>query len=80
MGAYYNQSYLRLNNNSNLNDIGISMGVGLPLKRSYQSKVNCSLQVGKRGTLKDNLVREQYIRLSIGLTFNEVWFQKKKFD
>jgi hypothetical protein len=56
------------------------MGVGLPLKRSYQSKVNCSLQVGKRGTLKDNLVREQYIRLSIGLTFNEVWFQKKKFD
>jgi len=80
MGAYYNQSYLKLNNNSNLNDIGISMGVGLPLKRSYQSKVNCSLQVGKRGTLKDNLVREQYIRLSIGLTFNEVWFQKKKFD
>jgi hypothetical protein len=80
MGAYYNQSYLNINNNSNLNDLGLSMGVGLPLKRSYQSKVNCSLQLGERGTLNDNLVRERYIRLSIGLTFNEVWFQKKKFD
>jgi hypothetical protein len=78
-GAYYNKSYLNLNN-SDLNDVGICLGFGLPIKRSFQSKVNCSLQFGRRGTLNDNLVREQYIRLSIGLTFNEVWFIKKKYD
>jgi hypothetical protein len=80
IGAYYNKSYLNLNKNGDLNDMGICFGVGLPLKRSFQSKVNCSLQFGKRGTLNDSLVREQYIRLSIGLTFNEVWFIKKKYD
>ncbi len=79
-GAYYNKSYLNLNNKSDINDMGVCLGVGLPLKRNFQSKVNCSLQFGKRGTLNDNLVREQYIRLSIGLTFNEVWFIKKKYD
>jgi hypothetical protein len=79
-GAYYNKSYLNLNNNGDLNDVGLCLGVGLPIKRSFQSKVNCSLQFGKRGTLSGNLVREQYIRLSIGLTFNEVWFIKKKYD
>jgi len=79
-GAYYNKSYLNLSNNSDLNDMGVCLGFGLPLKRSFQSKVNFSLQFGKRGTLSNNLVREQYIRLSIGLTFNEVWFIKKKYD
>ncbi|MFM7016929.1 MAG: hypothetical protein ACKOX3_11450, partial [Bacteroidota bacterium] len=79
-GTYFNKSYLNLKNGQDLNDFGVCFGVGLPLKRSFQSKVNCSLQIGKRGTLSDNLVREQYIRFSIGLTFNEVWFQKKKFD
>lgn len=79
-GAYYNKSYLNLNNKSDLNDLGICLGVGLPLKRSFQSKVNIGLQLGKRGTLNDNLIREQYVRLSVGLTFNEVWFIKKKYD
>ena len=79
MGAYYNQSYLNLKS-SDINDFGLCMGIGLPLKRSFQSKFNCGLQIGQRGTLKDNLVRENYIRFSIGLSFNEVWFQKKKFD
>jgi hypothetical protein len=79
-GAYFNKSYLNLNNNGDLNDVGVCLGVGLPIKRNFQSKVNCSLQFGKRGTLSNNLVREQYIRLSIGLTFNEVWFIKKKYD
>lgn len=78
-GAYYNKSYLNFNNND-LNDIGICLGFGLPIKRSFQSKVNCGLQFGKRGALTDNLLREQYIRLSVGLTFNEVWFIKKKYD
>lgn len=78
-GLYYGQSYLNLRNNT-IEDKGISLGFGLPLRKAYQSMINIALEAGQRGTSEDNLIRERYVRAVIGITFNENWFQKRRFD
>ncbi len=78
-GVYYNQSSLELRGNQ-LNEYGVSLGVGLPIRKSLQSAVNIAFEFGQRGTTADNLIKEQYARIVLGLTFNEVWFQKRKYD
>ena len=78
-GVYYNQSSLELRGNQ-LNEYGVSLGVGLPIRKSIQSAVNIAFEFGQRGTTADNLIKEQYARIVLGLTFNEVWFQKRKYD
>jgi hypothetical protein len=78
-GVYYNQTSLELRGNQ-LNEYGVSLGVGLPLRKSLQSAVNIAFEFGQRGTTTDNLIKEQYARIVLGLTFNEVWFQKRKYD
>lgn len=78
-GIYYGTSFLNIRNNT-LSDRGISIGFGLPIRKAYQSMINIALEAGEMGTLSDNLIRERYVRAVIGLTFNEVWFQKRRFD
>nr|HPI71741.1 hypothetical protein [Tenuifilaceae bacterium] len=62
-----------------IKDYGISFGLGLPFRRTNTS-FNCSVEVGRKGTLKDNLVRETYGILNIGFTFYDFWFIKRKFN
>ncbi|QNM85667.1 hypothetical protein H9W90_00655 [Polaribacter pectinis] len=69
-------------NNTNfnqINDFGISFGLGLPLKQL--SNVNMGFEFGKRGTTANNLIQENYFnfRLSLSLTDTN-WFQKRKID
>lgn len=78
-GIYFGTSFLNIRNNT-LSDRGISIGFGLPIRKAYQSMINIALEAGEMGTLNDNLIRERYVRAVIGLTFNEVWFQKRRFD
>jgi D-hexose-6-phosphate mutarotase len=66
-------------NNHQLKDIGMSFGVGLPLKRT-KSSVNVNLEFGKKGTQKENLIQENYTKLSLNFTLHEYWFVKRKFD
>lgn len=78
-GAYYNRTFLDLRS-TQLNDAGFCLGIGLPLRKSYQSMINFTFIGGQRGTLDNNLLRERYFRLQFGLTVNEDWFRKKKYD
>jgi hypothetical protein len=60
-------------------DQSVSMGVALPL-RNFLNYVNVSYQIGRRGLLADNLLEEQYHRVTIGLTLGDIWFRKIKID
>jgi hypothetical protein len=77
-GAYYNKTFLNLNN-TQVNDIGLTLGLGLPVFRSL-SKINLTLQVGQLGTLSNNLIREDYARIVIGFSLADKWFNKHKFE
>ncbi len=77
-GFTYENYYLTFGDQQ-LNDLGISFGVGLPIYRSL-SMVNVSAQLGKRGKISNNLVREYYARLAVSVNLYDMWFIKRKYD
>lgn len=77
-GFKYEKSYLKINDNQ-LNDFGISFGVGLPVYRS-NSQINVGAEIGKRGTKKDNLISETYAKFDISVNLHDFWFMKRKID
>lgn len=68
-------------NNSNfqeIKDFGISFGLGIPLKQL--STINMGFEFGKRGTVKNNLIQENYFNFRLSLSLTDSWFIKRKID
>jgi hypothetical protein len=78
LGAYYGNYYLQFNNVPLLN-YGITFGAGLPLKRIF-SDVDVAFDMGVLGTMDNDLVREMYVKTTIGIKFTDKWFLKRKYD
>ncbi|WP_298477889.1 hypothetical protein [uncultured Maribacter sp.] len=66
-------------NNKEVNDFGITFGLGLPLGRSF-SNINLGFELGKKGTTSADLIEEKYFKINIGLSLNDMWFQKRKIN
>ncbi len=83
LGFSYDKTNLHLNN-TDINQMAITFGLGLPLQSSITRttfyKINLSAELGQRGTLENNLVREHYVNIHLGFTLNDTWFRKYKFD
>ena len=77
IGGNYEHGFLYLNGH-NINKVGASIGISLPLPRSL-SKVNLALEVGQYGTKEDGLIRENYLRFDVGVSVFERWFVKRKY-
>lgn len=78
VGAHTDRSYLKINNQQ-LIENGISFGVGLPVSRS-RSFVNLAVELGRRGSISDNIIRENYTKVSLYLSLSDRWFIQRKFD
>jgi hypothetical protein len=78
MGIHQENSYLKLNNHQ-IKEFGISFGAGIPFPKS-KSTANFAVEFGKKGTTKDNLVRNNYAKLSLYLNLYDYWFVQRKFD
>jgi len=79
LGGYYSNSYVDVNN-SGIDEFGITAGFGLPFRfRNRESMVNIGAEYIKIIPQKQ-LIDEQYFRVTVGVTFNELWFRKHKFD
>ncbi|PQJ77486.1 hypothetical protein [Polaribacter glomeratus] len=61
-----------------IDDFGISFGLGLPLQRL--STVNMGFEFGKRGTINNNLIEENYFNFRLSLSLTDTWFIKRKID
>jgi hypothetical protein len=83
LGAKYYMSYLKLRD-KRINGFGITFGVGLPLRslaiRGSRSKINIGVEVGKRGTMDNNLIQENYINAFVGISIYEWWFFKRRYN
>ena len=66
-------------NNTEIDNFGITFGVGLPLSGSF-SNLNLGFELGKRGTTNANLIEENYFKVNIGLSLNDLWFRKRKIN
>lgn len=58
-------------------ELGTTLGIGLPLV-DRRSMLNLSLGYKMLMPRAVGMVREQYLELSLGLTFNEGWFKKAR--
>jgi len=76
-GFRYSKSYLHLRGNQ-INEFGLTFGVGLPVRGS-RSTFNLAMEIGQRGTLNDGLIKENFIRFTLGVAMFERWFLKRKF-
>lgn len=81
IGARYYDSYLTLNN-TNIDDFGISFGIGLPLRQNIRSfsSIDLGIEVGRRGTLDNKMIKQEYVRLLMSLSIRNSWFQKVKYQ
>ena len=82
LGFNYDNSYV-VANGTNIKQYAATIGFGLPIpnqSRTNYYKVNIAAEFGQRGTLNNNLVKEQFINIHLGFVINEKWFQKYKFD
>jgi hypothetical protein len=62
---------------SDLKDFGINFGLSLPTGRS---SLDLGLRLGKRGDKSVNVLEETYYKIYFGITFNDQWFIRRRFD
>jgi long-subunit fatty acid transport protein len=82
VGFRYDKTYVSLSG-SDIKETSVTFGLGLPLSSNSRStfyKINIGTELGQRGTLSNNLVRERFTNIYLGFTINDKWFQKYKFD
>jgi len=77
-GFRYDETGLIVNDES-INEFGISFGLGLPVGLNF-SNLNLGIELGQRGTKDSGLIQENFLRLSVGLSLNDKWFTKRKFN
>ncbi|WP_339706958.1 hypothetical protein [uncultured Kriegella sp.] len=67
-------------NDKEINNFGITFGVGLPLSRLIPSNLNLGFELGRRGTTSADLIEESYFKVNVGLSLNDLWFRKRKIN
>lgn len=76
-------------NDEAITENGINLGISLPLihnlkLRSSDSHIDISASYGTRGTTDNNLIKEDYLRIMLGVSFHPTsldrWFRKRKYD
>ena len=77
-GVYYDQSYYRLDG-KDVNTIGITLGVTLPVFRWYNG-ISLGVDLGQRGNRNDGIIRERYAMFVVGFNIHDLWFRKFQYD
>ena len=77
-GLRYENTGLVIQDKS-ITDFAANIGLGMPLGGTF-TNINIGLEIGRRGTKYYNLVEENYINISVGLSLSDKWFVKRKFD
>ena len=77
-GAYYDQAYYKLDGN-NINSMGITLGMTLPVFRWYNG-LTVGVDIGQKASTRQGMVRERYAKLAIGFNIHDIWFQKPRYN
>lgn len=87
-GAYYEKGNLSLTplnstTSTNVNQFALTAGMTLPFSNSNINRINgidLGLEIGKRGTLENNMINQNFINFKFGLNFADKWFMKRQYD
>lgn len=80
-GFFMGKDYIKADND--LPVLGFTGGAAFPIRRqNYTNQytvINAGIEVGRRGN-NDNKIRENFFRISIGLSLSDRWFIKRKYE
>lgn len=76
LGGYFSNDYLNINGNK-VKEIGVTCGAGFPTPEG-KTQINLGLEWKKRYASPNKLIGENYLNITLGVNFNEVWFWKRK--
>lgn len=80
LGVRYSDYYMTFNGHD-VDEKAVTFGVGIPVRQG-NSSINLGVELGSRGSIKYNMIREDYVKFSIGLSLfgEDGWFWKPKYD
>ena len=81
-GLYYNQGYIAVNGVP-INSMGVTFGASFPISTSVATRLTSiafSIDIGRMGTLASNLVKENYVKINVGLNMFDTWFHKSLYN
>ncbi len=77
-GIRYEKTPLYING-TQLNEIGISFGIGLPLRRTF-STINFGMEIGQLGKISNNLIKDTFVKFKLGVSMHQKWFEQRKYN
>lgn len=82
MGASFSTPYYKVNGHNGPREFGVTAGFALPVSNNINNRsvVNIAFQWGRSVPSVSSLITENYLRLNVGITFNERWFMKWKIQ
>ncbi len=78
IGAFHDRDYIMVGDN-HIKRQGLTLGFGLPAPRS-KTVINLGLEYSRRSASPAKLVKEDYLFITLGINFNEVWFFRNKLQ
>jgi len=89
-GKYFNQVFYRLGykhidtpymiNNTKIKDQSFSLGLSVPMGFGNPSYVDIAVAVGRRGVNANNLIAENYTKISVNFSLLSSWFNKPRIE
>ena len=77
-GVNFDTGYLEVDG-KRVNNAASSFGLSLPIENTYSS-LNISYSYGQKGRISDNLIKENYHKISLNLSLDGIWFVKRKIE
>ncbi|MDR7371893.1 aromatic hydrocarbon degradation protein [Flavobacterium aquidurense] len=77
-GVNLNNGYLEVDG-KRINNAAISVGLSLPIENTF-SVFNISYSYGQKGKISENLIKENYHKISLNLSLDGIWFLKRKIE
>lgn len=75
LGVFYDKSYYKVNNEDVIR-YGVSAGLGIPI--SAYNSFDLGISYFIRGKTENGLVKDEYLKLTAGFNFGELWFIKTR--
>ena len=79
IGYNYNDGNLKVNDHRVQNS-ALNLGIGIPFNNGTNSMINIGYTYGNKGQVTNGLIKENYHLLSLNLSLEGIWFQKRKID
>lgn len=77
-GVYYENSYISFNGKQ-VKSLGLTLGMTLPIYR-WNNGVSVAVDMGQRGSIQNELVRERYVNFMLNINLHDIWFVKYRYD